>query len=70
MNTKDILKEIESLPVRKRIYVIEKTLQTIRKNEDFEQMQNAAEALYSDYRDDTELTAFTKIDFDNFYETM
>ncbi len=33
------------------------------------QMQNAAEALYSDYKTDEELTIFTNLDFEDFYET-
>jgi hypothetical protein len=32
-------------------------------------MDLAAESLYSDYAENKELTAFTDIDFDNFYET-
>jgi len=69
MNANDLLKEIERLPIKKRLLLIEKTLQTIRKKEDFDEMQIAAESLYSDYKNDQELTAFTNIDFENFYET-
>jgi hypothetical protein len=32
-------------------------------------MTQAAESLYQDYKNDKELTAFTDIDLDNFYET-
>jgi len=69
MNTTEILKEIERLPVQERIYLVEKTLSAIRKKEVFNQMDLAAESLYSDYAENKELTAFTDIDFDNFYET-
>jgi len=31
-------------------------------------MEIAAEALYEDYKDNKELTAFTNLDFENFYE--
>jgi hypothetical protein len=31
-------------------------------------MNMAAEALYSDYKTDKELTAFTDLDFERFYE--
>lgn len=39
------------------------------KQEEKNRMQNAAEDLYEDYRTDKELTSFTNLDFDNFYET-
>ena len=68
MSTDEILKEIEQLPIHKRMYLVEKTLHTIRKKEDFNQMNLAAEALCSEYTSNTELIAFTDIDFDEFYE--
>lgn len=69
MNTSDIIKEIERLPLSKRIYVIERAIQSIRKNEDLHQMEEAVNALLPDYRSDYELTAFTTVDMDEFYET-
>lgn len=68
MNTSELLKEIERLPVNKRIYVIQKTLSSLRKDEDVNQMNLAAESLYSEYTANEELTAFTDIDFEEFYE--
>lgn len=41
----------------------------IRKEEDDDEMKKAAEELYEDYLRDKELTAFTNLDFDHFYET-
>ena len=67
-NTSELLKEIKRLPVNKRIYVIQKTLSSIRKDEDGNQMNLAAESLYSEYANNEELTAFTDIDFEEFYE--
>ncbi|GHT20593.1 hypothetical protein FACS189429_8740 [Bacteroidia bacterium] len=32
-------------------------------------MENAANLLYGDYTDNKELTAFTALDYENFYET-
>ena len=68
MKTTELIKEIQKLPVRKRIYVIERTIRLLRKQEEANQMEIAAEALYEDYKDNKELTAFTNIDFENFYE--
>ena len=69
MKTNEILKEIKRLPVRERIYLIEKAIHSIREQEEKDQMKKAVDKLYSDYKNDKELTAFTDIDFEDFYET-
>jgi len=69
MRTNDIIKEIQRLPIQKRIYLIEKAIHSIRKQEDADQMKKAADALLADYSDNKELTIFTNLDFENFYET-
>lgn len=68
MRTNEIIKEIQRLPIQKRIYVIEKTIHSLRKHEDTNQMKKAADTLYTDYKSDKELTAFTNLDFEDFYE--
>ena len=69
MRTNEILKEIQKLPIQKRILVIEKTIHSIRKEEDNIVLKKAASALYADYKSDKELTEFTNLDFEKFYET-
>jgi hypothetical protein len=69
LKTKELIKEIQKLPVRKQIYVIERSMNLIRKQGDEDQMKKAADDLYEDYLTDKELTAFTNLDFENFYET-
>ena len=69
MRTSELIKEIEKLPVQKRIFVIERTLQSIRRNEENSQMKKAAELLYHVYTTDSELTAFSDLDYAEFYET-
>ncbi len=69
MKTKELIKEIQKLPVRKRIYVIERSMNLIRKQAEEDQMKKAADELYEDYLTDKELTAFTNLDFESFYET-
>jgi hypothetical protein len=68
MRTSEIIREIQSLPIQKRFIVLEETIHSIRKNEEAIQMENAVEALYSDYKTDEELIAFANIDFEDFYE--
>jgi hypothetical protein len=69
MRTNEIIKEIQRLPIQKRIYVIEKTIHSIRKQEDSNLLKKAADILYTDYKSDKELTAFNNLDFEDFYET-
>ncbi|MFO7933666.1 MAG: hypothetical protein R6U96_07835 [Promethearchaeia archaeon] len=69
MRTNEILKEIKRLPIRKRIYLIEKAIHSIREQEEKDQMKKAVDKLYIDYKNDKELTAFTDIDLEDFYET-
>jgi hypothetical protein len=69
LRTAEIIKEIQNLSIQKRIYVLEKTIHSIRQQEDDKQMRKAADKLYVDYKTDKELTAFTALDFENFHET-
>ncbi|MCF8217840.1 MAG: hypothetical protein K9I29_02320 [Bacteroidales bacterium] len=68
MGTKEIINEIQKLPVDKRLLVVERTMRSIRKQKVVNQMTIAAEKLHEDYKTDSELTQFTNIDFENFYE--
>lgn len=62
MNAKELIEEIQKLPFRDRMYVIERSMHLIRKQEEEEEMKRAAAAMYEDYLTDPELTAFTNID--------
>jgi hypothetical protein len=68
MNTSEIIKEIQNLPIQKRIYVLEKTIHSIRQQSDTNQLKSAADMLLTDYKTDNELIGFTILDFENFYE--
>ena len=69
METKEIIREIKKLPVSKRIIIIEQTLKMIRENETDKRLENAANALLPDYKNNEELTAFIVLDYEAFYET-
>ena len=69
MKANEIQKELKQLPLQKRIYVIERAIRSIREEEQKDQTDQAVEDLYEDYKNDMELTVFTDIDLDNFYET-
>lgn len=69
METISILREIQNLPFRKQIYIAEWIIKSIRQREAKTQMEIAADKLYNDYKNDKELTIFTNLDFEHFYET-
>jgi len=64
-----IMNNIQQLPVTKQIYIAEWILKTIRKRENKSEMEIAADLLYNDYATNSELTSFTQLDFEHFYET-
>lgn len=69
MQTQDLLKEINLLPLSKKLYVVAETIKSIKKEEMQDKMELAANELCHNYLNDSELTAFTSLDFEKFYET-
>jgi hypothetical protein len=69
MQPLQIIKEIKRLPLSKRFYIVEETIKSIKNEEVSQQMELAVNELYNDYNTDKELTAFTSIDLEQFYET-
>jgi hypothetical protein len=69
METREIIRAIKKLPVSKRMLIVERTLQIIKESETKDEMLVAAEALFEDYVTDKELTSFTRLDYEEFYET-
>ena len=67
MGTTELVKRIKQLPVEKRISIVRQTLKSIRA-EAKSKMERAASALKNDYAADKELTAFTGLDLEDFYE--
>lgn len=59
METKVILDEINKLPIEDKMYVIERTIKSIRKIEIKEKMTRAVSELMEEYRSNKELTVFT-----------
>ena len=69
MNTQ-IIQEINSLPLSEKIYIIELVLKNIRQEtEKTPSLTEGAKALLHDYENDRELTAFTALDGEEFYES-
>ena len=68
MNTAEIIREIKGLPVEARLRIVEQTLRSIWEAERRQQLEKAAGMLAADYELDKELTAFTALDFKDFYK--
>lgn len=67
MSSKEIIQVIKKLPFAERLRVIEKALKTLHESTDSD-LEKGAKALLSDYKNDKELTVFSAIDFEKFYE--
>ncbi len=69
MEATRIIKEIARLPLIERMLIIENAIKSIREESSKKSsLKEGAMALLSDYKTDKELTAFTSLDGENFYE--
>jgi len=68
MRTNEIIEEISRLPISKRLYIVEKAMSAIRLENEKNDMEAASELLMSEYEENKELTIFTELDLDEFYE--
>ena len=62
-----IIREINKLPLSERLLLVEKTPKSIKEQKEHS-LDESVHALYSDYKTDKELTIFTKLDAESFYE--
>ncbi|GHT47994.1 hypothetical protein FACS189440_10430 [Bacteroidia bacterium] len=69
METAEIMYKINRMPRRQRMFIAERIIHSVRSEEQNTLLKKAVACLYDDYRTDKELTAFTQLDFENFYET-
>lgn len=71
MTSEDIIKELDKLPLTDKLQVIEDTLKKIRLIRMVKEsnLKTAVNFLYNDYKNDKELTAFTALDNESFYES-
>ncbi|MFA5806557.1 MAG: hypothetical protein WC879_18140 [Melioribacteraceae bacterium] len=68
METKTILEQIGKLPIEDKMLIVERTIKSIREKELKEKMFHAVSELEQVYKTNNELTVFTNIDFENFYD--
>ena len=68
MNTSELLCDINRLPISQQMLIAEHIMRSIRQEKQ-SSMKKAVEFLYTDYLFDKDLTVFTQLDCENFYET-
>ena len=68
METLEIMRNVNRLPLLQQMFIAEQIIHSIRKRER-SSLEMAAECLYKDYMTDENLTVFTQLDCENFYET-
>jgi hypothetical protein len=67
METLEIMRNVSRLPLSQQMFVAERIIHSIRQREQ-SSMEMAVECLCADYATDENLTVFTKLDCENFYE--
>ena len=68
MSITEILNEINLLPPKEKIWLIQQTLKSLQDTTSRNELMIAADAMEEEYRTNKDLTVFTDIDFENFYE--
>ena len=69
MSTSEIMDKISKLTPAEKLFIIEKTFKELLLSNVVQQMHVASDSLENEYRTNKELTAFTSIDLEEFYET-
>jgi hypothetical protein len=66
--TATIIRNINRLSSAQQLLIAEQIMRSVHQKEQL-QMKKAVELLYTDYLTDKELTTFTQLDHEDFYET-
>ena len=68
MITVELLKEIDQLPLNEKLSLLERAIKDIIRHNFEQQLTIAAESLENEYRTNSDLTAFSNLDIEDFYE--
>jgi hypothetical protein len=68
METAAIIQELDNLPAFKCMIIAEQIIRSIRLANQGKTLEIAADRLYDYYKNDKELTIFTQLDGEDFYE--
>jgi len=67
METLEIMRNVNRLPLSQQMLIAERIIHSIRQKEQHP-LDMAAKRLYADYMTDENLTVFTQLDCEDFYE--
>ena len=67
METLEIMRNVNRLPLSQQMLIAERIIHSVRQKEQT-LLKTAAECLYADYMTDENLTVFTQLDCEDFYE--
>jgi len=68
METMEIIHNVKRLPLSQQMFIAERIIHSVRQKKQ-PSMKLAVERLYEDYMTDENLTVFTQLDCEDFYET-
>jgi hypothetical protein len=69
MDTLTILESVNALPIGQRLFIAEQILHSIREQDKKLSLKEAAALAYNDYKNDAELTEFTRcLENEEFYD--
>lgn len=66
MTTNSIIEALEQLPLEDKLLVLERTLHSIRQQSS--SVSDAVDFMSEEYKNNPELTIFTQLDSESFYE--
>ena len=69
MSKAELLKEIDKMPLHEKLSLLERAIKDIIKQTNEKELSVAAESLEIEYKSNAELTVFSTLDIEDFYET-
>lgn len=69
MSKAELLKEIDKMPLHEKLSLLERAIKDIIKQTNENELTVAADSLENEYKTNAELTVFSTLDIEDFYET-
>lgn len=69
MSKAELLKEIDKMPLHEKLALLERAIKDIIKQTNEKELSVAADSLEIEYKSNAELTVFSTLDIEDFYET-
>ena len=67
MEAIEIIRNVQRLPLSQQLLIAERIIHSMRQSEQLS-IEAAVDSMYADYMTDENLTAFTQLDCEDFYE--